>query len=79
MHNMSVLRHQLSNKQWCVCVCVCVLGGGGGGVALNHVLLLFCKSVYIYHYHAIHQLNKLNSFRAIAFELASSMAGALGI
>ena len=36
MHNMSMLRHRFSNEQW---------GGGGGG--LNHLPLLFGKSVYI--------------------------------
>ena len=33
---MSMLCHQVSNER---------KGGGGGG--LNHLLLLFCKSVYI--------------------------------
>ena len=38
MYNMSVLRHWFSNE----------LGGGGGegGGDLNHLPLLFCKSVY---------------------------------
>ena len=35
MYNMSMLRHWFSNERW----------GGGGG--LNHLPLLFCKSVYI--------------------------------
>ena len=34
MDNMSMLRHRFSNER---------LGGGG---ALNHLPLLFCKSVY---------------------------------
>ena len=38
MYNMSMLRHPFSNERWCV-------GGGGGGGALNHLPLLFCKSV----------------------------------
>ena len=38
MHNISMLRHRFSNEQW----------GGGGGGALNHLPLLFCKSVYVY-------------------------------
>ena len=36
MYNMSMLRHRFSTER---------LGGGGGG-ALNHLPLLFCKSVY---------------------------------
>ena len=36
MYNMSMLRHRFSNEWW---------GGGGGGGALNHLPLLFCKSV----------------------------------
>ena len=35
MHNTSMLRHRFSNER---------LGGGGGG-GLNHLALLFCKSV----------------------------------
>ena len=35
MYNMSMLRHRFSNERW-----------GGGGGALNHLPLLFCKSVY---------------------------------
>ena len=35
MYNKSMLRHRFSNERW---------GGGGGG--LNHLPLLFCKSVY---------------------------------
>ena len=34
---------------------------------------------YTVYNHAIHQLDKLNSFTAIAFELVSSMARALGL
>ena len=41
MYNMSMLRHPFSNEQW---------GGGGGG--LNHLPLLFCKSVYFVAYDA---------------------------
>ena len=37
-----------------------------------------CKFLTIYN-DAIHQLDKLNSFPAIAFELYSSMARALGL
>ena len=37
MYNMSMLRHWFSNEQW-------------GGGALNHLPLLFCKSVY-YQFH----------------------------
>ena len=44
MYNMSVLRDRFSNE-WCVCVCVWGGGGGGGESALNHLPLLFCKSV----------------------------------
>ena len=36
-------------------------------------------SLYIIYNDAIHQLDKLNSFQAIAFELVSSMARALGL
>ena len=36
MSNVSMLRHRFSNERW-----------GGGGGALNHLPLLFCKSVYI--------------------------------
>ena len=35
MYNMSVLRHRFSDERW-----------GEGGGALNHLPLLFCKSVY---------------------------------
>ena len=38
IYNMSMLRHRFSNEQW---------GGGGGGGDLNHLPLLFCKSVYL--------------------------------
>ena len=41
MYNMSMLRHRLSNEWYG--------GGGGGRGALNHLPLLFCKSVY-YNY-----------------------------
>ena len=34
MYNMSMLRYRFSNEQW------------GEGAALNHLPLLFCKSVY---------------------------------
>ena len=37
MYNMSMLRHRFSYERW---------GGGGGGGALNHLPLLFYKSVY---------------------------------
>ena len=40
MYNMSMLRHRFSNERWAV-----VVGGGEGGT-LNHLPLLFCKSVY---------------------------------
>ena len=36
MYDMSMLRHWFSNERW----------GGGGGGTLNHLPLLFCKSVY---------------------------------
>ena len=36
---MFMLRHRFSNER---------LGGGGGGGALNHLPLLFCKSVCNY-------------------------------
>ena len=35
MYNMSMLRHQFSNERW----------GRKGGGGLNHLPLLFCKSV----------------------------------
>ena len=38
MYNMSMLRHRFSKR---------TVGGGGG--ALNHLPLLFCKSVLINH------------------------------
>ena len=37
-YNMSMLRRRFSNEQWG--------GGGGEGGTLNHLPLLFCKSVY---------------------------------
>ena len=37
MCNMSLLCHRFPNERW---------GGGGGGGGLNHLPLLFCKSVY---------------------------------
>ena len=39
MCNMPMLHDRFSNERW--------EGGGGGGGALNHFLLLFCKSVYL--------------------------------
>ena len=36
MYNISMLRHRFSNERW----------GGGGGGALNHLPLLFCKSMF---------------------------------
>ena len=38
MYNMSMLRHRFSNKLW-------------GGDALNHLPLLFCKSVQFQYCH----------------------------
>ena len=40
MYNMSMLRRRFSNER------SGMGGGGGGGGALNHLTLLFCKSVY---------------------------------
>ena len=37
MYNMSMLHHRFSNRPG---------GGEGGGGGLNHLPLLFCKSVY---------------------------------
>ena len=38
MYNMSMLRHWFSNERW----------GREGGGGLNHLPILFCKSVYIF-------------------------------
>ena len=37
LYNVPMLHHRFSNERW----------GRGGGGALNHLPLLFCKSVYL--------------------------------
>ena len=43
MYNRTMLCHRFSNEWWWWWWG----GGGGGGVALNHLSLIFCKSVYL--------------------------------
>ena len=52
-----MLRHRFSNERW----------GGGGGGALNHLPLLFCKSVYIFY-------NNLHAKKVFKVNLVASEA-----
>ena len=53
MYNWSMLHHRFSNE-W----------GGGGGAALNHLSLLFCKSVYFLQSFMVQQVAWLLRFRS---------------
>ena len=54
-----------------MCVCVCVCGGGGGGV--NHLPLLFRKSVYRIKRHLKMIYTKGKTYQSVNLALAGDL------